>query len=120
MAKSSESPLVLLDACCLINLLAAGRIVEVLRLLPFRFATSHLIAEKEVLAFSREDRQANEEYEDLELLELSTEEEMGDFVRFAMEIDDGEASVCALAIAHGGRLATDDRKALRRSEWSIF
>src|SRR5947209_14313438 len=38
---------------------------------------------------------------------------MGDFVRFALELDDGEASVCALAIAHRGYLATDDRKALR-------
>lgn len=125
MPSKFGKPLLLLDACCLINLLAAGKIEEILRILPFRFATSRLVAEKEVLAIARDSEDGRpiereiiypsmvKELEGLDLLELSTEEEMGDFVRFAMEMDDGEASVCALAIAHRGRLATDDRKALR-------
>lgn len=123
--KTFGKPLLLLDACCLINLLAAGRIEEILHVLPFRFATSRLVAEKEVLAIARDSEDGQpierevispamlEGLEGLDLLELSTEKEIGDFVRFAMELDDGEASVCALAIARGGRLATDDRKALR-------
>jgi hypothetical protein len=46
-------------------------------------------------------------------LDLETDEEASSFVRFAMQLDDGEASVCALAVARGGEVATDDRKALR-------
>jgi hypothetical protein len=121
--KTRKNLLVFLDACCLINLLATDKIEELLRLLPFRFATSRLIAETEVLAVGREGGLPNsqeikppatlEELEGLELLDLSTEEELGEFVRFAVELDDGEASICALAIARGGGLATDDRKALR-------
>jgi len=125
MPPKFGKPLLLLDACCLINLLATGKIEEILHILPFRFSTSRLIAETEVLSIARDsgDGQTIERetispavlaaLEGLDLLELSTEEEMGDFVRFALELDDGEASVCALAIAHRGYLATDDRKALR-------
>jgi hypothetical protein len=121
--KARKGPLVFLDACCLINLLATDKLEEILRLLPFRFATSRLIAETEVVAVGRESGLSKSqeikssailgELEDLELLDLSTEEELGEFVRFAIELDDGEASICALALAKGGGLATDDRKALR-------
>jgi hypothetical protein len=119
-----RKPLLLLDACCLLNLLATSRTEEILRILPFRFATSRLVAEKEVLTLARDSEGTPlereilsptmlEELPGLDLLELSTEQELSDFVRLAMDLDDGEASVCALAIAHGGGLATDDRKALR-------
>lgn len=123
--KTFGKPILLLDACCLINLLATERIEEIFHLLPFRFATSRLVAENEVLTIARDsgDGQSVERetittamlegFENLELLKLSTEEELEDFVRFAMDLDDGEASVCALAISKGGGLATDDRKALR-------
>jgi hypothetical protein len=51
--------------------------------------------------------------ESLALLDLATEDEVAGFVRFAAELDDGEASVCALAVVGHGTVATDDRKALR-------
>jgi hypothetical protein len=51
--------------------------------------------------------------ENLAVLDLVMDAEKADFIRFTAEIDDGEASVCALAVAHQGGVATDDRRALR-------
>src|SRR4029077_4068225 len=53
--RAPEGHLLLLDACCLINLLATGRMEEILNVLPFRFATSRLIATKEVLTIARDE-----------------------------------------------------------------
>jgi hypothetical protein len=124
-AQALEEELHLLDACCIINLLATGRMEEILEILPFRFATSRLVATREVLAIARDaDEGVPVEREvisprvlgnakNLSLLDLSTEQELTDFVRFAAHLDDGEASVCALALSQGGGVATDDLKALR-------
>lgn len=123
--KVGESPLVLLDACCLINLFATGRCELILERLPYRFATSRFVAAREVLTLARGDegdgplvREAIspsrlESMEDLELLDLTTDEEVAGFVGFAAELDDGEASICALGVPRGATVATDDRKALR-------
>jgi hypothetical protein len=123
--KPSEGSLFLLDACCLINLFATGRIEEILRCLPWRFATSQLVATREVLAIRRSAGTGDplerevislaplERSGSLTLFDLSTDEEKTEFLRFAMDLDDGEASVCALAVTRGGGIATDDRKALR-------
>ena len=98
---------------------------EILRILPFRFATSRLVATQEVLAIAQDSGEGTsierrvipptmlEKVEDLTLLDLSTEQELADFVRFAAHLDDGEASVCALALSQGGGVATDDLKVLR-------
>jgi hypothetical protein len=117
--------LLLLDACCLINLLATGCIEEVLFRLPYRFATSRLVVTKEVLSLARIDGTEGplerevipatrlESIESLSVMDLQNDREITNFVRFATNLDDGEASVCALAVAHDGGVATDDRKALR-------
>jgi hypothetical protein len=123
--RTPKGDLLFLDACCLINLLATGRMEEILEILPFLFATSRLVATKEVLAIARVgDEEAPiereiipaavlESSENLTLMDLRTDRELEDFVRFAADLDDGEASVCALALAHGGGVATDDRKTLK-------
>ncbi|HEX9943158.1 MAG TPA: hypothetical protein VGG03_14150 [Thermoanaerobaculia bacterium] len=119
----TEGSLLLLDACCLINLFATGRIEEILQRLPYEFATSSLVATKEVLTLVRSagppplereliPRSELENLESLAILDIATEEEMTQFVRFAADLDDGEASVCALAVVRGGAVVTDDRKAL--------
>lgn len=123
--KPREGSLVFLDACCLINLFATGRVEEILEVLPYRFATSELVADEEVLAI----RGATAPEGGLEreivtprrlstpdliaILPIASEREQAELVRFAADLDDGEASVCALAVVHGGAVATDDRKALR-------
>jgi hypothetical protein len=121
----AEGSLLLLDACCLINLLATGRSEEILRQLPYRFATSQIVATNEVLTLARGTepdgssqreiipRSELEDSESLAILSLETEEERSQFVRFAADLDDGEASVCALAVVRAGAVATDDRKAIR-------
>jgi hypothetical protein len=124
-SQAPEGELLLLDACCLINLLATERMEEILGILPFRFATSRLIATREVLAIARDMDEGMpiereiipprvlESTENLTLLDLSTEQDLAGFVHFTAHLDDGEASVCALAISHQGGVATDDLKALR-------
>ncbi|MEA2690823.1 MAG: hypothetical protein QOJ16_210 [Acidobacteriota bacterium] len=124
--KNPERPLLFLDACCIINLFATGLIEEILASLPYRLATSRLVATREVLSIARIASPPDgplerevisparlENTENLAVLDLVTDAERADFIRFTAEIDDGEASVCALAVAHQGGVATDDRRALR-------
>jgi predicted nucleic acid-binding protein len=50
---------------------------------------------------------------DLEEFDIQTPAEQRELVRFALQLDDGEAHTCALAVVRGGCVATDDRKAIR-------
>ena len=122
----SHDPLLFVDACTWINLFATGRIAEILRALPYRFAASRYVSEEEVLTVSTGgesgsgsggvqhlDLRALERAGQVEIADVETRAEIVELVRFAVELDDGEASTCALAVCRGGRVATDDRKALR-------
>jgi predicted nucleic acid-binding protein len=118
MARKGSDPLVLLDACCLINLLATGRAEEVLSVLPYQFATSRLVALEEVLSIAEAGELTGfpvrvDQLENLTLIDVTSDEETADFVRFSTLLDAGEASLCALAIHRSAVVATDDRKALR-------
>jgi len=136
-----DPPLVLLDACCVINLLASGVIEEVFDAVPASFAVARLVAEDEVLFVAEEDDAEPEgdeaaagsgesarldparldltpltEQGRLEVMELGTREEHETFVELALQLDDGEAMTAALAIHRGGEVATDERKAIRLLE----
>ena len=132
----AEAALVLLDACCLINLFATGRTEEILQALSYRFAVARYVVEEEVLEIDVEESDPTSasgegrvslhpllaelvEKGILEQLDVDSEEELGELLRFAAELDDGEAHTCALALVRGARVATDDRKAIRvlRSAW---
>ena len=104
--ETPKGGLLLLDACCLINLFASGRIEDVLGLLPYRFATSELVADREALSIRGAAEGGETERialapRDLErsgrlaVLPVASEREQAQFVRFAAKLDDGEASVCA-------------------------
>jgi len=127
--------LVLLDACCLINLFASGRVEEILKALPHDFAVARYVAEEEVLeieAIAGEDSEdtgarvervilrsriaALIENGTLTKLEISSVAEQNELIRFASQLDDGEAHTLALALTRGGRVATDDKKAIRVAE----
>ncbi len=128
--RPDEGTLVLLDACCVINLFATHRIEEILRQLPYHFAVTQLVADEEVLSIrsdagstERPDREAVSPRElessgHLRIMDLVTTEEKAEYARFAIDLDDGEASTCALAVVHGAGVAADDRKALRVLERS--
>lgn len=137
MADEAGDSIILLDACCLINLFATGREEEIFRSLPYRFAVASHGAREEVLEIGAASSAAADENPDPSsgdpgsrvslhpliaqlieteaLLELETSSpvEERQLVRFAARLDDGEAHTCALARVRGARVATDDRKALR-------
>ena len=128
----SES-LLLLDACCAINLLASGAADEILQALPHEVAVARLVFEREVLYVRAEDGEVPVEDEGarpeevgvelslrpladeglLHVLEPETHEEHATWVDLALQLDDGEAMTGALAIHRNALLATDDRKAIR-------
>lgn len=138
-SREPEGDLVLLDACCLINLFASGHGEEILRALPYRWAIARYVVEEEILEIEVEGLEKGDEPSSsdrgrlplrpllaellekglMEELDVGSEEEQAELVRFAAELDDGEAHTCALAIVRHGRVATDDRKAIRvlRSAW---
>ena len=125
MSDQSGEGLLFLDACCIINLYATGHIEDILHRLPFRFAVSRLVAEREALSVRRAGGPGGQRDQEpvslselessgaLNIMELNSPEEKAAFTRFAIELDDGEASVCALALHRDGGVATDDRRALR-------
>lgn len=122
---AGDPPLLLLDACCAINLLATGRMESVLRALPYRFAVAEHVLDTEVLHLGERDDETGEnrmrsvtlkplvEQKLLEVLRPTPGGEVETFVSLALELDDGEAVTAALSIHRGGQLATDDRKAIR-------
>lgn len=114
----STQPLVVLDACCVINLCATGCLGEILRGLPFQFAVSAEMADEELLFVTN---QAGERdlidpatlgHSGLASLTLDPSE-IELFVDFAAQLGDGEARTCALAVSRGAHIATDDRKTIR-------
>lgn len=128
--REGRGALVFLDACCLINLVATGRVEEILKALPHRFAVARYVVEEEVLEIDAEEGTEASATESgrvslhpllaelidkgvLEKFDIQSEEEEAELVRFAAELDDGEAHTCALASVRGARVATDDRKAIR-------
>lgn len=137
--REPRGGLVLLDACCLINLFASGAAEEILRTLPFHWAVARYVLEEEILEIEAEDEAADEpptagigrlplrpmlvslvERGIVEKLDIGSQEEEAELVRFAAELDDGEAHTCALAFTRQGCVATDDKKAIRvlRAAWT--
>ena len=133
-----DAPLVLLDACCVINLLASGVAEEVLVTVPARFAVARIVVEDEVLFVGAVEDDAPEgnqavpgaresaepepgrvdpapfiEQGRLEVMEPTTDEAHETFVELALQLDDGEAMTGILAIHRSAEVATDDRKAIR-------
>lgn len=131
-ANAGEGELLVLDACCAINLLASGEARAILSALRgYDVAVARLVVEREVLHVVAPDApDADDDHEptpgavDLTLEPLvdagllrvvspRTEKERETFVNLALELDDGEAMTGAIALDRGGVIATDDRKAIR-------
>lgn len=112
-----------IDACCMINLYAAGDLRNRLSLLggkwyiPTAALTEslyvHLLQPDGSIEKSPID--LNPLIEDGTLLSCTAEpgEELDLYVDLATRIDDGEAMALAIAKTRGWTLSTDDRKALR-------
>jgi predicted nucleic acid-binding protein len=111
----------IIDTCVLINLLASGGIEKILRCAANKSLICSAV-EAESLFLRTDDPQKPRELIQLAPLietnllttcrmENAEEEEL--YVNYAAALDDGEAMSIALALARGGSLATDDRKARR-------
>ncbi|MSP14509.1 MAG: hypothetical protein EXR62_16335 [Chloroflexi bacterium] len=120
--RSNE--VVLLDACCILNLYATRCMEQILQTIPARFAVAEMAA-AEALYVRRggdgEDADAKEAIDLqpliragwLQVLPWGNDQEKATFVIFAAELDDGEAMTCALAFHREAIVATDDRKTRR-------
>ncbi len=122
----------IIDACCLINLYASGRIQSIIPACGGDFYVSD-----EVRRESMSIRQVDPMDSTLLIpslidfapeiskglikeCRLETKQEIEFYVNFAIEVDDGEASSMAIAKSRNWMVATDDRKAIRlASEFGI-
>ncbi len=115
----------IVDACCLINLYAAGPLEALLAGCRGMFHVSD-----EVRAEATLYRQPDPENPSLlvpapidlslailqglvQKCRITGDEELMLYVKYASQIDDGEASCLAIAKSRGWIVATDDRKAIR-------
>lgn len=114
----------IIDACCLINLYASGQEASILHACG-GFSVSDEVRD-EALWIRRvdEDDPTRLVSQEIDLADaiaaghirkcrLEEQDELSAFVRFAMELDDGEASCMAIAESRRWTLATDDRKTRR-------
>lgn len=123
MPLTTTVPIVL-DASAALVLFASGHIREIVRALPMpAFVVQETISE---VRFLRTDdvsgRVSKKEEIDwtsvladgtIQVVQRTDPREFADFVRFAMDVDDGEAAAAASALHRGYPLAIDDLKARR-------
>lgn len=120
-----QPSVVVLDASCLLNLYATGRMREIVVAQPFTLAIADPVLRQETL-YVRATNPATEEEEHvdvdlspliqdqlIQVVELQGEPEIGTFVDLSADMDDGEAVTAAIALLRGYGIATDDRKARR-------
>ena len=119
------SPCLLLDASCLLNLFATGRLREIAATVHYQIAVADYVLEKEALYTWRADpdefhvRRESVNLSPLvqeglvRVMRLEHPDEELTFVTLAASIDDGEAITGALAFHRECSVATDDRKARR-------
>jgi predicted nucleic acid-binding protein len=115
---TSLEALLLLDACCIINLFASRRIAEILHDLPYRSAVAEIVRQEALFVRAGVGMEAVVwepllESGLLPVLAFESEAEQETFVELAATLDDGEAATCALALHRGYAVATDDRVARR-------
>lgn len=117
--------LTLLDASCLLNLYATGRLRDIALALPYRLGVAEYVRQREAIYVWRrgstgiEDERVPVDLDPLvdegaiQVVRPERPEEEATFVDFAAVVDDGEAVTIALALHRGCSVATDDRKARR-------
>ena len=114
-----------LDACCLINLYATGRLRDIAWHSPYAFWVADYVLKQEAVIYRRsEAASASVEKIPIDLsplldegliqaMALENPEWESTYVYIAQFVDDGEAITGALAFHCGASIATDDKKARR-------
>ena len=120
-----DEGVLLMDASCLLNLYATGRVADIAAALPWRLAVVDYVLEHETLyiraTVGSEEPGATVPVDLSPLVEaglllvvrLEGPGEQAYFVELAADLDDGEAMTGAMAINRGFAVAIDDRKARR-------
>lgn len=114
----------IIDTCCLLNLFASGEPQAILQHFGGVHVSEHVQGEALwIRAFDQEsppqlipkqiDLRECIDAGAIKVCRLEHERELDLFVHFAQQLDDGEASVLAIAMQRGWIVATDDRKARR-------
>ena len=119
------SDCLVLDASCLLNLYATGRLREIALAAGMQLEVAEYVLENEVIYTWQTDATGTrEEAVPVDLTPLVSEglirvvrmehpDDQAAFVALAAAVDDGEAATAALAARRGCSIATDDRKARR-------
>ena len=117
---------ILLDTCCLLNLVATGCLSEALNNDNWHYALSGIIADEEALYIKQESKTGEGDMEyipidsralaaqsGMRIIEVGEASEIDLYVRLAIQLDDGEAHGLAVAHKLGFCFGTDDRKAIK-------
>ena len=125
MTTRGTTPAAAVDACCVINLYAAGEFVPLLRALELDlYVPQPVVAEAIYIRRPDDEGPSKLVPEQIDLkpaisagllrpCELQGTNETTLFVQLASALDDGEAACLAIAKSRGWLVATDDRKARR-------
>jgi predicted nucleic acid-binding protein len=114
----------IIDACCTINLYAAGNLLTLLPALGGEwYVQERVVTETRYIRRADPDDESKLIREPIDLRPAldagvlrsctATEDELALFVELAVPLGDGEAMCLAIAQSRGWTLATDDRKARR-------
>lgn len=115
----------LLDASCLLNLYATGRMQDIAKSVGYQLEVADYVLEYETLYVLQPNSAGTEEERVpvvlehlihcglLSVVELEGQDVLGSFVQLASLVDDGEAATGALALHRDCSIAIDDRKARR-------
>jgi predicted nucleic acid-binding protein len=114
---------VVIDACCLINVYAAGTLRTRLLTLGRRWYVPSIVVREALYVHQVQadgttvkiaiDLQSLIDDGTVHSCDATENAELDLFVDFAAQIDDGEAMALAIAKSRGWTVATDDRKAIR-------
>lgn len=123
---TSKHSCIILDACCVMNLYASGKMEEILTSVAEMITVAVYVVNVEALtvyAESKKTASGRKEIIDLQpfiekgvlvIVDFESDEEKSAFVEFtAQRLDDGEATTMAIAVNRNWAVATDDRRAKR-------
>jgi predicted nucleic acid-binding protein len=107
---------IILDACCIINLFASGKMKDILEAIPKNLAVATYVKEREAKVFYENKKPIEIDLHPfivaklLRLVDIETDVEANLYVNFSERLDDGEAITGAIAINRNWAIATDERK----------
>lgn len=111
--------LLILDACCLINLSVSGKLEEILNTIEFRCLVSKTVHDDEMPRFMTPSTSTNRKQYDqiagsnlLKIVDFKGKLEIEKFIFYCRIIGgDGEAACLAIAESNNYLIATDDKRA---------